>query len=910
MKGRVTVGRSGRSLLAVFLAALMILSCRPASAILDDSVSVVVNGVNVANGSMMDGVAMVPMAPVFEALGATVTWEAGTGALTARKGDTEVHMTIGSDTATINGNATPLAKAPVLVGGTPMVPVRFAGESLGAKVVWDGATRAVYLWGPEHTGGSVLTAAEHRLAMGENVVLAVRPDGTVWTWGGGKATPVPVPGLTDSVAVSARDHSFLALKRDGTVWRWEQGFYGPQEPVRVEGISDAVAIAAGSTFGLALKGDGTVWAWGDDSVGQLGDGSGKYRQTAGPVPGLAGVRAIAAGRAHALALKSDGTVWAWGRNKMGALGDGTQENRSRPVQVPIAGVVRISAGPDNSFAIRSDGQAWGWGANEGENGHALLNDGDPAVITRPTLLQKAFGSFPDAVRVVGSGTHTVLLQADGTAWGWGCCGLAYFPYLDRQKNEQPNRLLPGLKVVEVAAGGMTTLFLTEKGEVWAGGHLGAGQAGLGALRTFWYYGEALLRLAPEVGVPEVVTARPATGDVRVPTDSAMSLTYDRMIQPGPAFGQIRLQDAAGSEVAVAAHVAGRALVISPAAALKTRTEYRLQVPAGAVTDLDQHPAAGRTLTFTTSETASQVTAVGAGVYHTLAVRDGRVWAWGGNGSRQAGQPDLGAVTEPALVAGLSDVVAVAGSRDGSIALKADGTVWLWGDAGKRRHVDDRGGTQFWEATQKQELPPAQAIAAGDHHFVVLSRDGKVWTWDVRYKDPVEVEGIADVKSVVAGSLTAALKHDGTVWTWYTDQPPAQLPGVKDATAIAIGEGTTVFALRRDGTIIAVDGGSDRRVRALPALPGVKAIASPREFPTMLLALRSDGTVWSLVWKNAPLVWQQVPGLTDVTGLDAGYGHFVARRADGTMWAWGANAYGQLGDGTQIDRAAPVRVDFR
>lgn len=52
---------------------------------------------------------------------------------------------------------------------------------------------------------------------------------------------------------------------------------------------------------------------------------------------------------------------------------------------------------------------------------------------------------------------------------------------------------------------------------------------------------------------------------------------------------------------------------------------------------------------------------------------------------------------------------------------------------------------------------------------------------------------------------------------------------------------------------------------------------------------------------------QVPGLTGVVAVAAGMGHFVALKADGTVWAWGSNYRGQLGDGTTQDRLAPVRV---
>ena len=84
-----------------------------------------------------------------------------------------------------------------------------------------------------------------------------------------------------------------------------------------------------------------------------------------------------------------------------------------------------------------------------------------------------------------------------------------------------------------------------------------------------------------------------------------------------------------------------------------------------------------------------------------------------------------------------------------------------------------------------------------------------------------------------------------------------------------------------------------------------------------MALKSDGTVWA--WgdngygqlgdgtttdRTTPV---QVSGLSGVTAIAAGCYHTVALKSDGTVWAWGYNGYGQLGDGTTTQRTTPVQV---
>jgi uncharacterized repeat protein (TIGR01451 family) len=132
------------------------------------------------------------------------------------------------------------------------------------------------------------------VAVGSGYGLAVKRDGTAWEWAGLKSAPMLVSGLSGVMALAGTlrgDYYYsnetcdgcdqlLALKSDGTVWTWGEGLIGrlseatdvnPFAPVQIGGLAGVTAIAAGETHGLAVKSDGTVWAWGNDRFGQLGD---------------------------------------------------------------------------------------------------------------------------------------------------------------------------------------------------------------------------------------------------------------------------------------------------------------------------------------------------------------------------------------------------------------------------------------------------------------------------------------------------------------------------------------------------------------------------------------------------------------------------------------------------------------
>ncbi|MBM3274923.1 MAG: hypothetical protein FJZ00_07205, partial [Candidatus Sericytochromatia bacterium] len=97
--------------------------------------------------------------------------------------------------------------------------------------------------------------------------------------------------------------------------------------------SNGGSVAGGGSHSLALKSDGTVWNWGNNSYGQLGDGTVTQRTTPVKTSLITTAVEICAGDSHSAALLANGTIMAWGRNDVGQLGDSTTSNRTTPVAV-------------------------------------------------------------------------------------------------------------------------------------------------------------------------------------------------------------------------------------------------------------------------------------------------------------------------------------------------------------------------------------------------------------------------------------------------------------------------------------------------------------------------------------------------------------------------------------------------
>lgn len=279
------------------------------------------------------------------------------------------------------------------------------------------------------------------ISSGTAYTVALSNDGTVWALGGNhsgqlgdgtttdRRAPVQVQGLNNITAIATGDwHYTVALRDDGTVWTWGNnragqlgnGTSGLDDyrtiPGLVQDLDNVIAIAASATSGsahtIALRNDGTVWAWGSNSAGQLGDDTTTARTTPVQVQNLDDVTAVAAGGRHTVALRSDGTVWAWGSDSSGQLGISCTTRLSvnrRPMQVyNLDDVVAIGAGASYTMALRSDGTVWAWG-------EGLLGDGNGARVRRTEPVQIL--SLSNIVAIAADGS--VAIRDDGTVWTWG-----------------------------------------------------------------------------------------------------------------------------------------------------------------------------------------------------------------------------------------------------------------------------------------------------------------------------------------------------------------------------------------------------------------------------------------------------------------------------------------------------------
>jgi alpha-tubulin suppressor-like RCC1 family protein len=347
--------------------------------------------------------------------------------------------------------------------------------------------------------------------------------------------------------------------------------------------------------------------------------------------------------------------------------------------------------------------------------------------------------------------------------------------------------------------------------------------------------------------------------------------------------------------------------------------------------------------------------VAAGGSHTVALKtDGSLWAWGRNSYGQLGDGTTTHKRSPVQIGTDNDwqFVSAAGySR--TVAVKTDGSLWAWG-YNSDGQLGDGTTTNKSSPVQIGTDTDWQAVAVGYSHTVALKIDGSFWAWgdnefgqlgDERADDsliPIRIGTDSDWQAVATGSWhTQALKTDGSLWAWgrnrygqlgdgtTTDKSrPVQIGTDNDWQAVVGGDAHSI-ALKADGSLWAwgangngaIGNGTTSADKDSPVPVSVDTdwhtVYAGHSQGHYSLALKTDGSLWAwgdneygqlgdgtITNKSRPV---QINTDSDWQTVAAGYSHAVALKTDGSLWAWGYNEYGQLGDGTTTGKNRPIQI---
>lgn len=306
-----------------------------------------------------------------------------------------------------------------------------------------------FLAGYDSSGGAWHFSAQQvgtgyrSIACSNTRTAAVGIDGTLWLWGKALADGRPSPGTATStkpspvdvyrprkagsgfVSVALGEEHVLAIRSDGSLWAWGQNNHDQlgdgsdqfqAQPVKVgDGFAQ---VAAGQFHSAGIRKDGSLWLWGGNQRGQIGVGStAALRSRPVQVPGE--YQSVSLGLYYTAAVMANGDLMAWGHSDHG-FGRGMADDRSNTPQRIGTGFVRVSVDDSHGLAITPSGDVWEWGWRTRGTRNLL-----------PVQVANSMAS------ISAGGYENTAIARDGSLWVWGGSNWpllaedGYTPYLSK-----------------------------------------------------------------------------------------------------------------------------------------------------------------------------------------------------------------------------------------------------------------------------------------------------------------------------------------------------------------------------------------------------------------------------------------------------------------------------------------------
>jgi alpha-tubulin suppressor-like RCC1 family protein len=680
-------------------------------------------------------------------------------------------------------------------------------------------------------------------------------------------------------------------------------------------------VTAGGFHSCAVRKDGSVWCWGRNDYGQLGDGTAVDSDEPVQIMGLQNVVAVAAGSLHTCALDATGQVFCWGRNDAGQLGDGTMSDSRTPVAVAnLSGVSQLSVGQNHACVLKTDGSIACWGANvDGELG-------DGTTTTRNTAAAVDVGGAARSVEAGGDTSCAVLMDGSVKCWGENNDGELGVGNVMNQT--RPTAVMGVTDAKQVAGGDDHTCVLTNTGFVFCAGVNDEGQLGNGTLtnaNTFEHTDLPVGAVQVDGGDRHTCVVD-GNSDVWCwgAVDNGRGTDGLDGVHARPEKGLLHdiVKVSAGGEHTCAVDVEG---------AIRCAGFNR----RGQLGD-------GRTVTRgepTLVNGITNATLVATGARHTCAaLADGRVMCWGENDDGECGN---GGFVSPSLtptqVPGIANAKQLVAGTEFTCAMLEDNSIYCWGNNGSSQ-LGDLSTTLSSQPRQVTALLGATAtgIVAGDRTACAYVSGG-ARCWGNQFGMGAQL--LSGVKSVASGdNHTCTVEGDNSV-NCYGQNNNYQLgdntqnfqgaPGVNPmnlpTAAEVFARGNQSCAKLADGTAKCWGlneggrlgtGSPSYYVQTPSVVMGLSGVQKFTMGQDGNCALKMDGTVWcwgtnyngqvgdgSYVLRNAAV---QIPSLAGVKDVASGGGHACAVKSDGTLACWGYGGNGQLGNGIH-EISVPVGV---
>ena len=874
-----------------------------------------------STGQIGDGQTLTRSSPTVIGVGTWIDVAVGPGHMAGVSSDGKL-FTWGLNTSGQLGDNTLINKSsPIqIAAGTSFINV-----SLGLTngIALDSAKR-LYAWGQQAStslGGNIFpdtNPVSKGYNNGENGAL-IRTDGTLWVWGYNisgtigdgttisKSSPVQVAGSWTSLSVGSGH--ILGIKTDSTLWAWGSNALGQlglgttvdrSSPVQVGVAANWSLISAGTNFSLAINALGQLYAWGANDLGQLGDNTVVNESSPTQIGTTTSWNAVSAGSSHSMAINSDGNLFTWGYGIVGNLGHNNTQSLSNPTQVTSVtnSWTQVAAGWLQSHAITTLGEQYGWGGNGG--GQLGINSNIPRSV--PTI-------------VPGTTSWTQVAANLNTSYAIDTLGKLYSAGVNSDGSSGLNdvtgaqlsnytQLTVGTSYTFISAGGIgrNAAAVSSDSKYYAWGQNTNGQIGNGDTLTKIAPFTLLAPATPSFSSPTIIGSD-YFSEISAGVSYALGLKTDYTLW-GWGFndrGQL-----------------GNGDTINRSSPTQVGNYFNLgplsytQIAAGwshglAISTSNKLYTWGINTSMLLTNQVFSWTQVIVGQLHGAAIRsDGLLFTWGSNTQGQLGNNSTTQTNSPILISSGNSWSVVAAGNSNTAAIDTSGRLYAWGanDYGQLGQ-GDTGGTGRSVITQLGSATNWTKVSLGEYYLMAINSDNQLYGTGINTSGSLGVgdaanrsnltiiPGATSWSQVSAGKgTTGAIDNTGKIWLW----------GV--GTSGQIGNG---LALSRSSPV-QISASVDWNKIAVGA--------------SHVIAIKSDTTLWawgigtsgqtgngSALSRSSPVLVSAagLGGVSSYTQIGAGADFSVAQKSDGTLWGWGLNTSGQLGDNTTVNKSTPVQL---
>jgi len=777
------------------------------------------------------------------------------------------------------------------------------------------------------------------VSAGVNTTAAVTTTGELWAWGNNtygqlgentdlyisRSSPVQVAGASNVVYLDVGLQRMTYIDSSGRCYYTGNDIYGLSArgtnfdftlrqtvPFRetlnnMDGSWNMVAMTstgaytlanASQDFGAGIKSDGSLWTWGGGSYGQLGNNNVVDSYNSAKKIGDSSWTFVAAAISTAAAIDANGRLFTWGDSISGKTAVGDISRRSSPTQVAGSWSF-VTLNDLNGAGIQTNGTLWTWGSG------AFGKIGNVSTISRSSPVQVG-GTWTSVAIVSRSGAAMLGIQG-GKVYGWGAGGLYMIGGIGSTYTSTDDRSSP-VAISAITYDGISATAI-------AGSVLGAMAYRLSD-GTLWTWGDG-------------------TGGA-LGNNSQANVTFPSILGQTLSWSNLTV----GTTHAAAVRSDGTLWVwgenVSGQLGLGDTFNRSSPTQVGALTDWVE---------------------VVAGSNFTLARKTGgTLWSWGSNLNGQLGSNTTVSRSSPVQVGTSSwSAISAGNTRAGGISAFR---LFMWGSGtfgalGLATDVVSRSspvqvGTSSWTA-----------ISVGEPHALAIRLGGSLFAWGgdggygnlglnstIDRSSPVQI-GTSSWSLVSAGYYgSMGITTAGSLWAWGSNSQgrlgigndanrsnPTQVGALTGWTALGKSIVTEVNSAARGFNLYAM-GAIDTAVlgRSSPVLVGVgswknihtaqyvqaaiynDSMILTEGFSGSYLALGNNSTTsnpWNTssrvitplsrghrAWIDEPVAW---------TNNITMHQDVKATKSDGTLWMWGSNGDGTLGDGTLISKSSPVQI---